>query len=68
VDAYSVPMVRWAVSVLPKGLTEFPHVLRHHEHMLLDASVSRTINRSVEIDGSEFAKSVSGFTMATLLP
>jgi glutathione S-transferase len=39
VDAYSVPMVRWARNMLPGGLSQFPDVARHHDHMLKDSGV-----------------------------
>jgi glutathione S-transferase len=43
VDAYSVPMIRWAVSTIPGGLTDYPDVKRHHEHMLADPAVQRAM-------------------------
>lgn len=43
VDAYLFPMTRWAVSVLPEGLSEFPHIKRHQERMLGDAAVQRVM-------------------------
>lgn len=43
VDAYSVPMVRWARGVLPGGLEQFPNVARHHDHMLQDPAVVRAM-------------------------
>lgn len=43
VDAYSVPMVRWASSMLPGGLDAWPSVKRHHETMLADPAVRRVM-------------------------
>jgi glutathione S-transferase len=43
VDAYSVPMLRWAKNVLPNGLNEYPEVSRHHEQMLQDEAVVRAM-------------------------
>jgi glutathione S-transferase len=43
VDAYSVPMIRWARGVLPGGLNDFPDVARHHDHMLQDPGVIRAM-------------------------
>ncbi|ANH66632.1 glutathione S-transferase family protein [Mitsuaria sp. 7] len=43
VDAYSVPMVRWAKNFLAEGLAEFPNVVRHHEALLKDAAVVKAM-------------------------
>lgn len=43
VDAYSIPMVRWAKNVLPDGLKNFSNVSRHHERLLEDAAVIRAM-------------------------
>lgn len=43
VDAYTVPMVRWATSAVPGGLDDFPDVARHHAHMLADPAVQRAM-------------------------
>lgn len=43
VDAYTVPMIRWAVSAVPGGLADYPDVRRHHEHMLADPAVQRAL-------------------------
>ena len=43
VDAYSVPMVRWASSMLPGGLDEWPSVKRHREAMLADPAVRKVM-------------------------
>lgn len=43
VDAYSIPMVRWAKKVLPGGLKNFSNVARHHERLLDDPAVIRVM-------------------------
>ena len=43
VDAYSVPMIRWASSMLPGGLDGWPAVKLHHETMLADPAVRRVM-------------------------
>ena len=43
VDAYSVPMIRWASSMFPSGLSDWPAVKVHHERMLADAGVVRAM-------------------------
>jgi glutathione S-transferase len=43
VDAYSVPMVRWAKNVLPGRLAAFPNVARHHEALVKDAGVIKAM-------------------------
>lgn len=44
VDAYSVPMIRWASSMLPGGLADWPAVKAHHERMLADPGVERAMS------------------------
>lgn len=43
VDAYSVPMIRWASSMLPGGLAEWPVIEAHHGRMLADDGVRRAM-------------------------
>jgi glutathione S-transferase len=43
VDAYSVPMIRWASSIFPGELAGWPAVNAHHERMLADAGVERAM-------------------------
>lgn len=43
VDAYSVPMIRWASSMLSGGLGDWPAVKAHHEMMLADPGVERAM-------------------------
>jgi glutathione S-transferase len=42
-DAYALPMLRWAVAKLPDGLGPFPNVLAHLERILADPSVAQVI-------------------------
>lgn len=42
VDAYSVPMIRWASSVLG-GLERYPDIARHHAALLADSGVQRAM-------------------------
>lgn len=42
-DAYSLPMVRWASSMFSNGLEDFPDIHRHHLHMLRDEGVKRAM-------------------------
>ena len=44
VDAYSVPMVRWASSMLPGGLDGWPAVKQHHERMLANPAVRKVMS------------------------
>ncbi|MEI2300547.1 glutathione S-transferase family protein [Ensifer sp. MJa1] len=43
VDAYSVPMIRWASATIPGGLVDWPAVKVHHERMLADAGVEKAM-------------------------
>ena len=43
VDAYSVPMIRWAASMLPGGLADYSAVAAHHAAMLADPGVKRAM-------------------------
>ena len=51
VDAYSVPMIRWATAMLPGGLDDFAAVRMHHEAMLADAGVRRAMMEEGLIEG-----------------
>lgn len=51
VDAYSVPMIRWASSMLPGGLADWPAVKAHHERMLADPGVERAMRDEGLIEG-----------------
>lgn len=51
IDAYSVPMIRWASSVLPGGLANWPAVKAHHDRMLADAGVERAMRNEGLIEG-----------------
>lgn len=43
IDAYSVPMIRWASSLLETGLKSFPSIHSHHQRMLSDPAVRKTM-------------------------
>lgn len=43
VDAYATPMLRWAVSMVPGGLADYPAVEAHHRRMLADPAVMRAM-------------------------
>ncbi len=43
VDAYSVPMMRWASLMLPGGLASWPAVKAHHERMLAEVGVEQAM-------------------------
>lgn len=43
VDAYAVPMLNWAVSMLPGGLAGYPAVQTFHQRMLADPGVRRAM-------------------------
>ncbi len=43
VDAYAVPMVRWAKNILPTALGEFPNVARHHNELLSNIGVTKAM-------------------------
>ncbi|MFD1910723.1 glutathione S-transferase family protein [Halodurantibacterium flavum] len=45
IDAYSFPMIRWAVRVLPDGLTKYPHVQALHDRIAADPAVQRVLAR-----------------------
>ena len=42
-DAYAIPMLRWAVAKLPDGLAPYPNVRAHLERMLADPGVAEII-------------------------
>ena len=42
-DAYVTPMLRWAVSMLPTGITGFPALEAHHHKMHADPAVRRVL-------------------------
>ncbi len=42
-DAYAVPMLRWAAAKLPDGMASYPNVRAHLDRMLADSGVAETI-------------------------
>ena len=51
VDAYSVPMIRWASAMLPGGLDDWPSVKAHQENMLADPAVKRVMREEGLVQG-----------------
>lgn len=45
VDAYTLPMVRWAGSMLDDGLGRYPDIARHHAHLLADVGVREAMRQ-----------------------
>lgn len=45
IDAYSFPMIRWAVKLLPSGLMEYPNVQPLHDRIFRDAAVQKILSR-----------------------
>lgn len=45
VDAYAFPMIRWAVTVVPGGIADFPHVQALHDRLAADPAVQRVLAR-----------------------
>jgi glutathione S-transferase len=44
-DAYSFPMIRWAIKLLPGGLNEYPNVQALHDRMNADPAVQKVLAR-----------------------
>jgi glutathione S-transferase len=44
-DAYSFPMIRWAIKLLPGGLNEYPNVQALHDRLTADPSVQNVLAR-----------------------
>ena len=54
VDAYATPMLNWAVSMLPDGLTGFPALAAHRHRMLDDPAVRRVmVAEGLPVEGKE---------------
>jgi glutathione S-transferase len=47
IDAYSFPMIRWAIKLLPGGLTDYPNVQALHDRIAADPAVQRVLAREV---------------------
>ena len=45
IDAYSFPMIRWAIKLLPGGLTEYPNVQALHDRIKADPAVRTILTR-----------------------
>lgn len=43
VDAYAFPMIRWAINLLPAGLTGFPNVQALHDRLAADPAVQKVL-------------------------
>ena len=54
VDAYATPMLNWAVSMLPEGLTGHPNLRGHRGRMLTDPAVRRVMEaEGLTVEGME---------------
>ncbi|MGF1621628.1 MAG: glutathione S-transferase family protein [Rhodomicrobiaceae bacterium] len=45
IDAYSFPMIRWAIKLLPGGLEEYPNVQALHDRLAADPAVQKVLER-----------------------
>ncbi|MGX1098154.1 glutathione S-transferase family protein [Amorphus sp. MBR-141] len=45
IDAYSFPMMRWAIKLLPNGLKEYPNVQALHDRIAADPAVRKVLGR-----------------------
>lgn len=45
IDAYSFPMMRWAIKLLPEGLKDYPNVQALHDRIDADPAVRRVLER-----------------------
>ncbi|KAA0968127.1 glutathione S-transferase family protein [Aureimonas fodinaquatilis] len=45
IDAYSFPMIRWAMRLLPGGLKDFPNVQALHDRIAADPAVQTVLAR-----------------------
>ncbi len=45
IDAYAFPMIRWAIKVLPNGLTEYPNLQAFHDKLNADPAVQKVLAR-----------------------
>lgn len=43
IDAYSFPMIRWAIKLLPGGLKDYPNVQALHDRIAADPSVQKVL-------------------------
>lgn len=47
IDAYSFPMIRWAIQLLPGGLKGYPNVQALHDRLGADPAVQRVLAREM---------------------
>ncbi|MBD2751243.1 glutathione S-transferase family protein [Microvirga sp. BT688] len=45
IDAYSFPIIRWAIKLVPGGLSEYPNVQALHDRLAADPAVQRVLAR-----------------------
>lgn len=45
IDAYSFPMIRWGIAMLPEGLEAYPHVQALHDRLAADPGVQAALAR-----------------------
>ncbi len=45
IDAYAVPMIRWAIRLLPGGLGDYPEVQALHDRIASDPAVQKVLAR-----------------------
>jgi glutathione S-transferase len=45
IDAYSFPMIRWAIKLLPGGLKDYPNVQALHDRIAADPAVQKVLAR-----------------------
>ena len=45
IDAYAFPMIRWAIKMLPDGISAFPNVQALHDRIKADPAVQKVLAR-----------------------
>ncbi|WP_323717772.1 glutathione S-transferase family protein [Paracoccus aminovorans] len=45
IDAYALPMIRWAATLLPEGIAGWPHVQSLHDRLMADPAVQNVLAR-----------------------
>ncbi|MFV0293387.1 MAG: glutathione S-transferase family protein [Paracoccus sp. (in: a-proteobacteria)] len=43
IDAHAFPMIRWAIRMLPEGLTDYPNVQALHDRLAADPAVQKVL-------------------------
>jgi glutathione S-transferase len=56
IDAYSFPMIRWAIKLLPGGLEEYPNVQALHDRLAADPAVQRVLARETSAQPSKISR------------